>query len=204
MRMSVSYVDTGRTGQKARTHDGLVAAARTLLAQGSTPTVEEAAAAAGISRATAYRYFTNQRALLVAAHPEIEERSLLGPDAPDDPAARLDEAIARLLRIVLNTEPELRAQLRLSLEPAAEDERLVLRKGRAIGWLEDALAPLEGRLPRRDLRRLILAIRSAVGIEALVWLTDVAGLAREEAADVMRWSARALLRSALEEAQDRS
>jgi hypothetical protein len=32
----------------------------------------------------------------------------------------------------------------------------------------------------------------APGIEALVWLTDIAGLSREEAVEVMRWSARAL------------
>jgi hypothetical protein len=51
----------------------------------------------------------------------------------------------------------------------------------------------------RDLKRLILAIRSAVGIEALVWLTDIAGLSRKEALQLMRWSAGALLRSALAE-----
>lgn len=204
MSMSVSYINTGRVSQKTRTHDALVAAARALIAGGSTPTVEDAAAAAGISRATAYRYFANQRALLVAAHPEIEEHSLLGPDAPEDPAARLEEAIERLLSIVLDTETELRTQLRLSLDPGpAEEERLVLRTGRAIGWIEDALSPLSGRVPKRDLKRLTLAIRSAVGIEALVWLTDVAGLSRDEAAGVMRWSARSLLRSALAELPDR-
>ena len=42
-----------------------------------------------------------------------------------------------------------------------------------------------------------LAIRSAAGIEALVWLTDIAGLSRKQAAEVMSGSARALLRSAL-------
>src|SRR3954454_421038 len=130
MSMPVSYVRTGRTGQKARTHDALVSAARDLLAGGSTPTVEQAAAAAGISRATAYRYFPNQRALLVASHPEIEERSLLGDDAPSEPAARLAEAMHEMLRIVLEPEAELRTQLRLSLEPTpAHDEQLVLRKG---------------------------------------------------------------------------
>jgi hypothetical protein len=46
-------------------------------------------------------------------------------------------------------------------------------------------------------RRLAIAIRSAAGIEALVWLTDIAGLSRKEAVHVMRQSARALLRSAL-------
>jgi AcrR family transcriptional regulator len=197
MSMTVSYIGTGRVGQKTRTREALLSATRTLLAEGSTPTVEEAAGAAGISRATAYRYFPNQRALLVAAHPEIGERSLLGPDAPDEPAARLAETIERMLRIVLDTEAELRTQLRLSLDPnPADDDELVLRKGRAIGWIEDALSPLAGQLPESDLTRLVLAIRSAVGIEALVWLTDVAGLSREEAAGVMRWSARALLGSA--------
>ena len=85
--------------------------------------------------------------------------------------------------------------LRLSLDPDPEDE-LVLRQGRAIGWIGEALAPLEGRLQKAELRRLVLSIRSACGIEALVWLTDVAGLSREEAGELMRWSALALLRGA--------
>jgi hypothetical protein len=53
------------------------------------------------------------------------------------------------------------------------------------------------------LRRLVLAIRSACGIEALIWLTDVAGLSRRHASELMRWSALALLRAALAEAGER-
>lgn len=86
--------------------------------------------------------------------------------------------------------------LRLSLEPGPGQEQL-LRQGRAIRWLEEALAPLQGRLPATALRRLVLAVRAACGIEALVWLTDVAGLSRPEASQLMRWSALALLRAAL-------
>ena len=56
--------------QKGRTRAALVEAARDLVAAGQTPTVEAAAQAAAISRTTAYRYFPNQRALLLAAHPE--------------------------------------------------------------------------------------------------------------------------------------
>lgn len=48
-----------------------------------------------------------------------------------------------------------------------------------------------------DVHRLALAVRSATGIEALVWLTDVAGLSRHEARQLMRWSARGLLRFAM-------
>ena len=70
MSMSISYEQTGSPGSEARTRQALITAARDLLAQGATPTVEAAAAAASISRATAYRYFPNQHSLLVAAHPE--------------------------------------------------------------------------------------------------------------------------------------
>jgi AcrR family transcriptional regulator len=202
MSMAISYEQTGRTRQKARTRAALVDAARVLLAGGRTPTVEEAAEAAGISRATAYRYFPNQRALLVAAHPEIEATSLLVEDAPAAPHERLDRTIAELIRLTVDTEPELRTMLRLSLEPGGGEE-LLLRQGRAIGWIEDALAPLRGRLRPAALRRLVLAIRSACGIEALVWLTDVAGLSRQQASKLMRWSALALLRAALAEADER-
>jgi AcrR family transcriptional regulator len=199
MSMAISYDQTGRTRQKARTRAALIDATRGFLAGGRTPTVEEAAEAAGISRATAYRYFPNQRALLVAAHPEIEATSLLVEDAPADPHERLDRTIGELIRLTVDTEPELRTMLRLSLEPGGGEE-LLLRQGRAIGWIEDALAPLQGRLRPSALRRLVLAIRSACGIEALVWLTDVAGLSRQQASKLMRWSALALLRAALAEA----
>jgi hypothetical protein len=51
----------------------------------------------------------------------------------------------------------------------------------------------------RTQRRLVLAIGAVVGIEALVWLTDIAGLSRAQAVEVMRWSARSLLHAALAE-----
>jgi len=206
MRKSIPYERTGRTRQKARTRRALVEAARALLAQGRIPTVEEAADAADVSRTTAYRYFPNQRALLVAIFPQIEVSSLLGPNAPQDPEERLALAVTTLGSLLLEHELELRAQLRLSLEQdssggvvAGAQGELPFRTGRAISWIEEALAPLRGRLPEPQLHRLVLAIRSAVGIEALVWLTDVAGSSRAEAVELMRWAAHALLRTALEE-----
>ena len=199
--MQVPYELTGRTQQKARTREALVEAARDVLATGAMPTVEQAADAAQVSRTTAYRYFPNQRALVTATFPNVTATSLLPDPAPEDPAARLEAAVDTLIRQAIDHEPELRAQLRISLEPDdGERPELPFRTGRAIGWIEDALAPLRGRMPKRELRRLVLAIRSAAGIEALVWLTDIAGLSREEAAKLMRWSAQALLRSALAEA----
>ena len=160
MSMSISYTETGRTRQKARTREAVIAAARAHMAAGTTPTVEQAADAAGVSRATAYRYFPNQRTMLVAAYPEIEARSLLGADPPDDVAARLDRVIDEVTRMLIDREPELRTMLRLSLETeGTHRQHLLLRQGRVIGWLEEALQPLKGKLPKAELRRLVYAIR---------------------------------------------
>jgi AcrR family transcriptional regulator len=197
MGMSIPYERSGRTRQKSRTRDALVTATRELIAEGLTPTVESAAARAEISRTTAYRYFTNQRALLIAAHPEIDRKSLLGINPPRDPAARLGAMLEEFHRITLETEPQLRMALRLSLDPVRDQTDSTLRRGRAIEWFEDALAPLLGQLPKQEVRTLALAIRSAAGIEALVWLTDVAHLSRAQAVEILKWSAQALLRSAL-------
>lgn len=203
MSMSISYDEVGRRNQKARTRAALISAARELLSSGLSPTVEETAEAASVSRATAYRYFPNKYELLAAAHPEVEAGSLLGPSPPEDPEARLDEVVVRLAEMFLGAEESYRAMLRLSLEPEAADRgELSLRKGRRIIWIEEALNPLRDRFADADLERLVHAVSAAVGIEALVTLTDLVGLSRERAVEVMRWTARALLRSAVAEAED--
>lgn len=197
--MSISYEETGRTAQKARTRAALVRAARELLREGTTPSIEETAEVASISRATAYRYFPNQEALLVAAHPEVEAPSLLGDEPPTAPEARLDLVVRGLAAIFLEAEESYRAMLRLSLEPdAGERGQLTLRQGRRYLWLEDALEPLRDRVDEPEFGRLINALATVAGIEALVTLTDLGGLTRDEAVDVMRWSARSLLRATLE------
>jgi AcrR family transcriptional regulator len=190
-------LNSGRSKQKHRTRDALISAARELIAKGASPTVEDAAAAASISRTTAYRYFRSQAQLLAAAHPEVAATTLLPRNPPADPGARLEIVVREIIRIVIDTEPQQRTMLRLSLDPAPRPEGLLLRQGRAIGWIEEALAPLQGRVPKPKLRRLVHAVRAAIGIEALVWLTDVAGLSRKEAVKTMRWSAQALLEATL-------
>lgn len=195
MGMSIPYVETGRSQQKRRTRAALVEAARSLIAGGITPTVEEAAAEAEISRTTAYRYFQNQRELLIAAYPETDQRTLLPPDPPADALARVRIVLERYTRMLLENEQALRTALRLSLE--GQDHDLLLRRGRAIGWLHDALEPLRGQLGKREIDRLVHAIRASTGIEAFVWLRDVAGLSRKDAVELMRWSAEALVDKAV-------
>jgi hypothetical protein len=197
--MEIPYESTGRTRQKKRTRDALLGSAQTLLDGGATPTVEQAADAAGVSRTTAYRYFPDQRALLLAAIPSIDRGSQLPPDAPNDVPLRLDLVIREQVEIVRRWEPQLRAALRLALDQPADARRAegpALRQGRAIAWIEDALAPLAATHPRVDRRRLAITIRAGCGIEAWIWMVDIAGVSRPMAATLMRESAQALLKAA--------
>jgi AcrR family transcriptional regulator len=196
MIMSISYERTGRVAQKGRTRQALIDAARNLLNGGVMPTVEQAAAAARVSRPTAYRYFPNQKALLAAARPELAVSSLLPLAPPSDVAERLELLSEALVHLVVQNELALRAMLRISLqEDAGSHGPLALRSGRRIAWVDDALSPLKERLGERY-RPLVLSIASALGIEPFIWLVDVARLQRSEAAELMRASARALLKAA--------
>ena len=195
--MSTGYELQGRTAQKQRTRAALVAAARDLVAAGETPTVEAAADAAAVSRTTAYRYFPNQRALLAAAHPETAATSLLPADPPADPKARLVLVLDAMVASLLENESQQRTMLRLSLDLTGDASELPLRQGRGIGWITEALEPLRARLGAKRLRELVFGIRSATGIESLVWLVDVAGVSRADAVRLMRRTAMALYHDAV-------
>jgi AcrR family transcriptional regulator len=188
--VTTPYASTGRIRQKARTHQLLVATVRELITQGITPTVEDIAEASGVSRTTTYRYFPNQRALLSAAHPEIELESLV-PDSVIDIRQRLEIALDEHFRILVDWEPQLRTSLRLSLEPGADQPPL--RGGRALGWFEDALKPMGS----SGARQLAIAIRAAAGIESYIWLVDIADQSQEQALGIMRTTAHTLLDAAL-------
>jgi AcrR family transcriptional regulator len=194
--MSTDYVESGRTRQKQRTRDQLIAAARELITSGDTPRVEEVAEAAGISRPTAYRYFGSQAELLAAAYPETAAASVL----PDPPPEAVDERVAAVAGFLIGrveaSEPQQRAMLRLSLGNVPHD--LPLRQGRAIPWFLEALAPIAESIGEESLHRLALALRAASGIETRVWLTDIAGLAPGEVSALQQWMVDALVKQALQ------
>jgi AcrR family transcriptional regulator len=194
--MTVPYTSTGRINQKARTREALVTATRELLEQGVLPTMEEAANAAAVSRTTAYRYFPSLRELIVAAYPHVQQESVLGPNPPEDPAERLEIVAENHSRRILENEAQMRTVLRLSLEGLRPPE-LPMHRGLRVAWIEDALAPLRGQMPEDELERLVHGIGATLGIEAFVWLTDIAGVSRKEAASIIRSSALGLLQSAI-------
>jgi hypothetical protein len=126
--------------------------------------------------------------------------SMLPPDAPSDVRSRLDAVVVNFSAMILDTEAQQRTMLRLSLEvDDTQRGELPLRQGRAIGWISEALEDLRAQLPPPQFTQLVFSIRATIGIEAIVWLTDVAGLSRHDAVELTRWSAQALLQRALDE-----
>lgn len=191
--MNVPLQDGGRVRQKARTREALVASTRQLLRDGATPTVEQAADAARVSRTTAYRYFPSQRALLAATFPQLAGGSLLGDHPPADVRARVALFAENMTQLILANEAEMRAMLRLSLEPEVPLHEVALRQGRRTIWVADALAPLHGLLSRSRFEQLTLAIAAATGIESFVWLVDVGHVDRTTAAAILKSTCNALL-----------
>lgn len=179
----------GRTNQKRRTRDALVDALHDLLTSGREPSVADVAAAAGISRTTAYRYFPDQRSLLAASLPEAPS-TLIDEGSDDDPVHRLDQAISHYFELMERKEAHLWAGLRATLPPGPR----VARSTKAIGWYADALSPLATTHPRIDVTALATRIRAVVGIEPLIWLVGAVGMTRAEAYELMRGNAHAILR----------
>ena len=198
-----------RRNQKERTRAAIVDAALALLREGITPTVSSAAEAAKVSRPTAYRYFPTQDALLneiMDITPSVESvdeavRTMRSPN----PRQRLSELLDRFNRLVVEDEGRYRAALRVYLDTwfaarTSGEAAPRVRAGRRRRWLEDALEPLRGTLPPASWSRLQNALALTLGIDSVVVLKDVCGLDSEEALDVLRWTALAILDAAVREA----
>ncbi|MCZ8108231.1 MAG: TetR/AcrR family transcriptional regulator [Burkholderiales bacterium] len=203
--------DVAGRGPAARMRRLLLDTASALIrTQGAVPSVSDVAAAAGVSRATAYRYFPTRSKLIagVVDHSlgEVRRRPPLA-DAPVDAqgADRLRRLFESTFGRFQEYEPQMRAALQLSLEHAALDRAGLLkeeryRRGYRVGLLKDALSPLRGQLTRRNHELLWKALSIVYGIEPYVILKDIWGARDAEVEAVARWMVEALTQHALREA----
>ncbi|MGE0624828.1 MAG: TetR/AcrR family transcriptional regulator [Pseudomonadales bacterium] len=188
-----------RQRQKQRTRKDLLRAAARLLARGVKPTLDEVAEEAMVSRATAYRYFSNVDALLLESTLDIsvpEPEALFAESAGEDVVARVQRADDALNAMIAEQEAPLRLMLAKSLERsigAASAEHVPLRQNRRTGLIEAALAPLRGQVRTRELKLLTRALALVLGTEAHLVLKDVLQLDDTQALAVKRWTIRALV-----------
>lgn len=190
--------ETGLTNQKRRTRKDLLQAATRLIRRGRTPTLEEVAEEALVSRATAYRYFPGVEQLLLEASfdvatpsPETVFEGLL----PDDAASRLERVDTALHDMTLAHEGTLRVVLAHSLQHAGE-EGVPPRQNRRSPLIEAALAPAAGDFAPEELDRLSKALALVMGPEAMIVMKDVLQLDDAEARAVKHWAIRAMVGAA--------
>lgn len=185
-----------RDAQRGRTRKAIVRAAARLLERGERPSLEEVAAEAEVSRATAYRYFPGLDALLSEAAVDAlvpEPEDLFAGEASTDVAERLALVDATLDRACRSREVPLRLMLARTLERSvqAEPGDAPLRQNRRVPMIEQALEPLEN----YDVR-LIPALAMIIGTEGLIALKDVVGLDEAQSRLVRQWAIAALLDAA--------
>lgn len=193
-----------REEQKLRTRQALLDAASALLAEGATPQVSEVAERAGVSRATAFRYFPTQDALLLEAAVAAGARSaeeLFPQGASADPEERAVLAVRSYFDLACSRPAEFRNFLRLTLKGVVDEEAVPARQGRRLRVVARALEPAASRLGPARARRLRHALALLSGVEAMVVLQDVCGLDDAEGGAVVEWATRALVRQALSEAE---
>ena len=190
----------GRPQQRMRTRKDLLRAAARLTGQGRKPSLEEIAAEALVSRATAYRYFPSVEALLAEAALDVvtPEPDALLQDAPDDPVARLERVDTALHEVVLANEASFRLMLAHSLQQGLSDNgsELPKRQNRRSPLIEAALEPARDQIKPATLRMLSRALALIIGTESLVVFKDVLRLDDAEARKVKRWAIRALVEAA--------
>jgi AcrR family transcriptional regulator len=193
---------SGRPNQKSRTRKDLLQAAARLLKQGRKPSLEEIAAEAMVSRATAYRYFPNVEALLIEAPLDVavpQAEDLFRRGSPADPVERLERVDTALHDMILANEAPLRMMLANSLQRGVGGDGegvLPARQNRRTPLIEAALEPARNQFKPADLRMLTRALALVIGTEAMVVFKDVLRLDDADARKVKRWVIRALVGAA--------
>jgi AcrR family transcriptional regulator len=197
----------GRLAQRRRTRNAIVAAAKQLISEGVTPSIDDVAAAADVSRRTIYLYFpTVDRLLLDATAGLLTEATVdeaLHSDRDgDDVSARVDRLARALVRAAPEALPLGRKIIKLTVDGPPEEG---IRRGyRRVEWIERAVAPIRDQLTEQHYQRLVSALSIVLGWEAMIVLRDVRGLDATREEEVLRWTARMLVEAAVSEADERA
>lgn len=192
----------GRANQRRRTRKDLLEAAGRLLKDGRTPSLEEVAEAALVSRATAYRYFPSIEALLREAALDVQTpdpTELFADEADADPVARLVKVDTVLDETLQANEAAFRMMLAHAMERIVRGEAgdgAPVRQNRRTPLIEAALDPALDEFEPRAAKLLVPALAILIGTESMVATKDVLQLSDAQARKVRRWAIRALVAAA--------
>ncbi len=185
-----------RRAQKARTRETLLEGARALIAKGAPVTVAAAASEVGISKATAYRYFSDPAAMAAEAGLAISvkpyEAVVSGAKTPREKAIAVSLYIFDL---TVENEAAFRQFLARNLDATVKaGAKQVQRRGaRRMQMFETALDDIRDQISPDAFRSLVAGLSMASGSEAMIGLYDIAEVDAATARRVVLDTAEALL-----------
>lgn len=206
MKKNKIALPTKYTGVKQRTYNRLINVAIDALEQGCEITITELADKSGISRATAYRYFSTQSDLISA----VVENSL-GPifnwkSDKENVEEQISDFLAFAFPQMLKHEGALRAALRISLQQWAAERSLLLPKteklirGNRKEILTAILLPFKDKLPDELYNKVIHAISIIYGSEVFLVLKDIWEFDNNQIIPLVQWIAKAIINQAKHDA----
>ena len=210
MNIDSLMISNKYSGAKKRTYDRLIETAIEALEQGEELSITELSDRAGISRATAYRYFPTKTDLISA----VVERSLspifLWQSDKENVEDRIKDFLAFAFPQMLKHEGTLRAALSLSLKQWANERSQLTEKtkklvrGNRKEILSNLLQPLKEQLSDELFDKVIYSISIIYGSEIFMVLKDIWNFDNEQVIDLSQWIVKAIINQAKQEAQDES
>jgi AcrR family transcriptional regulator len=184
-----------RTEQKRRRRDDLLNGARTLLQQGKAVTVTAAAREAGMSKATAYRYYSDPALLVAEAGLDFRAKSYEGMvEGCGTVRERLTAISLHFFDLALENETAFRTYLGLFLQASVlEGAEAPERGARRVKAFRRALEEAEPPIGEDRVEQTAAALSVATGPEAMIALIDVARCSRHEARDLVEEIAHAMV-----------
>jgi AcrR family transcriptional regulator len=189
--MSKLSLDKGRIIQKLKTREALISKANELLKQGIEINVELVAKETGISKATAYRYFSGTDALKREASLQLKAKTnddLFTDLSDNDLPARIERLIDYHFKLFTENENEFRLFLSSVIGESVIQKNSQLRAGRRVALIREALKPLQKSLSETVFDNMVNALSVFFGIESITVLKDVCKLNNDAILQTWRWA----------------
>lgn len=192
--MRSEYLKKGRARQKQKTREKILQAAKELQGQGVEFSLEKVAEAAGISRATIYRYYSNKD--ILSAEAVLDMRTQTPEQILSEfPQADLETTLLGIQRyyntLAIKNEMAFRKYLSVILNP---ENPVSVRGARRIRTLSEAVEGKNHNISEEDQEKLVSIATLMMGIEAFIVTRDVCQLDEGSAEEVLQWGLKTLIR----------
>jgi AcrR family transcriptional regulator len=199
--MNKEYLRKGRTGQKQKTREKILLAAKELQERDDEFTLEKVAEHAGVSRATIYRYYSDKDVL--SAEAVLDMRTLTPAQILEDyQDADLESTLLGIQeyynKLTIDNERAFRKYLSVLLNP---DNQVSLRGARRVRTLTEAIEQKKAPISAADRNRLVYLATLMMGVEAFIVTRDVCRLDEKASEDVLQWGLKTLLKGITREEQ---